>query len=260
VSAGEVLHAEWTKLRTLPGTFWLLAGIAVLTVAVGAAASASVTCLDASCNQDPAKVSLTGVEFGQAVVAILAVLAISGEYSTGMIRVTFAAMPRRAEVLGAKAALVGGLTLLAGAVAVLGSVLFGRLIMPGKGFTAAHGYPTLSPVDASIARAAVGSALYLALIALLSLGVAALVRDSAVAIGIVLALLYLSPIMVQVVSDPRWRNRLERYTPMNAGLTVQATRNLSSLPIGPWEGLGVLAAWAAGALLVGGIALRLRDA
>jgi ABC-2 type transport system permease protein len=260
VNAGEVLHAEWTKLRTLPGTFWLLTAIAVSTVLIGAAASASVTCSNAFCNQDPAKVSLTGVVFGQAVVAILAVLAISGEYSTGMIRVTFAAMPRRTTVLAVKAALISGLTLLAGAAAVLGSVLIGRLVMPGNGFTAAHGYPTLSPADASIARAAVGSALYLALIALLSLGIAALVRDSAVAIGLVLALLYLSPIIVQVVSDPRWHNRLQRYTPMNAGLAIQATRNLGSLPIGPWEGLGVLAAWAAGALLAGGAVLRLRDA
>ena len=256
----RVFHAEWTKLRTLPGTFWLVLAIAVLTVAVSAAASASVTCPTADCNQDPAKVSLTGIEFGQAVVAILAVLAISGEYSTGMIRVTFVAMPRRTAVLAVKAALVSGLTLLAGAVAVLGSVLIGRLVMPGNGFTAAHGYAPLSLADGSVLRAAVGSALYLTLIALLSLGIATLVRDSAAAIGIVLGLLYLSPIIAQAIGDTHWHDRLERYAPMNAGLAIQATRNLSSLPIGPWEGLGVLAAWAGGALLVGGVVLRLRDA
>lgn len=256
----EVLHAEWTKLRTLSGTFWLVLAIAVLTVAVSAASSASVTCPTADCGQDPAKVSLTGVEFGQAIVAILAVLAISGEYSTGMIRVTFAAMPQRTTVLVAKAALVGGLTLVAGVVAVLGSVLIGRVVMPGNGFTVAHGYAPLSLADGSVLRAAAGSALYLALIAMLSLGIAALVRDSAATIGIVLGLLYLSPIIAQAVSDSHWHNRLERYAPMNAGLAIQATRNLSSLPIGPWEGLGVLAAWAGGALLVGGLVLRFRDA
>ena len=255
-----VLRAEWTKLRTLPGTFWLVLAIAVATLAVSAAASASVTCPTADCGQDPAKVSLTGVELGQAVVAILAVLVISGEYSTGMIRVTFAAMPRRAEVLAAKAALVSGLTLLAAAVAVVGSVLVGRLVMPGHGFTAAHGYPPLSLADGSVLRAAAGSVLYLMLIALLSLGVAALVRDSAAAIGIVLGLLYLSPIIASAVGDPHWHDRIERYAPMNAGLAIQATRGLSGMPIGPWEGLGVLAAWAAAALLVGGLVLRLRDA
>jgi ABC-2 type transport system permease protein len=195
------------------------------------------------------------------VVAILAVLAVSGEYSTGMVRITFAAMPRRTTVLAAKALLISGLTLLAGALAVLGSVLVGRFVMPDKGFTAPNGYPqVLSLTNASFARAAGGSVLYLALIALLSVGIATLMRESATSIGVVLGLLFLAPIIAGVVSDPHWRNRIERYAPMNAGLSIQATRDLAGMPIGPWEGLGVLAAWAAGALLAGGLALRLRDA
>jgi ABC-2 type transport system permease protein len=256
----ETLHAEWTKLRTLPGTLWLVLAIAALTFAVSAAATATVTCPTANCNQDPAKVSLTGIYLGQAVAAVLAVLTVSGEYSNGMIRTTFTAMPRRTVVLAAKATLVSGLTLAAGAVAVLGSVLLARSVLPGHGFTAAHGYPPLSLTDGSVLRAAIGSVLYLALIALLSLGIAALVRDPAAAIGTVLGLLYLSPIIAGVITDPTWHNRIERYAPMNAGLAVQATRNLATLPIGPWEGLGVLAAWAAAALLTGGAFLRLRDA
>ena len=91
----DALHAEWTKLRTLPGTGWLLAAAVALTVAVSAAAAAAATCPAGGCPADPAKLSLTGVQVGQAIVAILAVLAISNEYSTGMIRVTLAAMPRR---------------------------------------------------------------------------------------------------------------------------------------------------------------------
>ena len=132
----------------------------------------------------------------------MAVLAISSEYSTGMIRTTLAAMPRRTTVLAAKAALVTGLTLAAGTVAVLGSLLAGRLILPGHGFTPAHGIAPLSLADGPVLRAAAGSVLYLALIALLSLGAATAVRDSAVAIGIVLGLLYLFPIVAAVVSDP----------------------------------------------------------
>ena len=256
----RVVHAEWTKLRTLPGTIWLVIAIAVLTLAVSAAAASSVSCPTADCGQDPGKISLTGVDLGQAVVAILAVLAVSGEYSTGMIRVTFAAMPRRISVLVAKATLIGGLTLVAGSIAVLGSVLIARLVMPGHGFTAAHGYRLVSLADGSVLRAAVGSVLYLGLIALLSLGIAVLVRDSAAAIGFVLGLLYLSPIIAGVVTDPHWHDRIERYAPMSAGLAVQTTRNLAAQPIGPWEGLGVLGAWAGAALLVGGLVLRMRDA
>ncbi|MGH3159304.1 MAG: ABC transporter permease, partial [Streptosporangiaceae bacterium] len=78
----DALHAEWTKLRTLPGTLWLLAAVIALTAALGAAADAAARCPAAGCQLDPARVSLTGTYLGQAAVAILAVLAISGEYSS----------------------------------------------------------------------------------------------------------------------------------------------------------------------------------
>jgi len=260
VSMREALHAEWTKLRTAPGTLWLLVAVVALTAALSAAAAAAATCPSAGCGQDPAKISLTGIYLGQAVVAVLAVLAISGEYSTGMIRTTLAAMPRRTTVLAAKAAILTGLVLTAGTIAVLGSVLAGRLILPGHGFTSAHGYLPLSLGDGPVLRAAAGSVLYLALIALLSLGAATTVRDSAAAIGIVLGLLYLFPIIAAVVTDQHLQRHLQQIGPMSAGLAVQATTGLSSLPLSPWAGLGVLAAWAAAALLGGGLLLRLRDA
>jgi ABC-2 type transport system permease protein len=258
----HVLHAEWTKLRTLAGTIWLLAALVVLTVAVSAAAAAATRCGPGiACPADTTKLSLTGIQFGQAVVAILAVLAISGEYSTGMIRTTLTAMPRRNAVLAAKAAVVACLVLVAGTVAALGSVLAGRLILPGNGFTPGRGFALESLAHGPVLRAAAGSVLYLALIALLGLGIATIVRDSGAAIGVVLGLLYLAPIIAGVLgSSPHWHDRIERYAPMPAGLAIQATTGLRSLPISPWMGLGVLAAWAAAALLAGGVLLRLRDA
>jgi ABC-2 type transport system permease protein len=255
----QALHAEWTKLRTVAGTIWLLAAVIALTLAVSAAASAAITCPPGGCTVDPTKVSLTGIQLGQAAVAILAVLAISSEYSTAVIRTTLTAMPRRPIVLAAKATIVSGVALAAGTIAVLGCLLAGRLILAGNGFTPAHGYPLLSLADGPTLRAAAGSALYLALIALLSLGAATAVRDSATAIGVVLGLLYVFPILTQVVPDPHWQRHLQQLGPMTAGLAIQATTNLRSLPIGPWAGLGVLAAWAAAALLAGGLLLRLRD-
>ena len=122
------VHAEWTKLRTLPGTGWLLLAAAALTAAVSAIAANSVSCPAGGCQLDPAKVSLTGIYLGQAVVAIMAVT-VSGEYSTGMIRLTLAATPRRWRVLAAKAAVVDAATLATGAVAVLASVLAGGLLL-----------------------------------------------------------------------------------------------------------------------------------
>jgi ABC-2 type transport system permease protein len=259
---GNALHAEWTKLRTVSGPAWLLAGVVVATVAVSAALDLGAQCpAGPACAQDPVKLTLTGVQVGQAVVAVLAVLAISNEYSTGMMRVTLAAMPRRSVVLAAKAATVTGLTLVAGAIAALGSLLAGALILPGHGFTTGRGYLALSLAEGPVLRATAGTVLYLGLIALLSVGVAALVRDSAVAMGTVLALLYLFPIAAGIANgNPTWQRHLEQIGPMEAGLAIQATTGLRGLPIGPWPGLGVLALWAVGALLLGGLSLRLRDA
>ncbi|HZE32679.1 MAG TPA: ABC transporter permease [Actinoallomurus sp.] len=245
------LHAEWTKLRTAPGTVWLVLAVIALTVAMSAAVTAAARCPAGGCAVDAARTSLSGVELGQAVVAILAVLAIGGEYSTGMIRITLTAMPRRTIVLAAKAVVLSGIVLVAGTISVLASLLAGRLILPGP-------HPSLE--DGSVLRATVGSVLYLVLIALLSLGTAIAVRDPATAIGIVLGLLYLFPIVIHAVSDPDWQRHLEQVGPMSAGLTVQATTHLSGLPIGPWAGLGVLATWAAAALLSAGLLLHLRDA
>jgi ABC-2 type transport system permease protein len=258
---GYALQAEWTKLRTVSGPAWLLIGAAALTIAVSTAAVGATRCPKGMmCPIDTTKLSLTGVQFGQAVVAILAVLVISNEYSTGMIRVTLAAMPRRHAVLAAKAILVTALVLVAGAVAVFGSVLAGHLILPGHGFTSARGFHSVWLSYGPALRAASGSVLYLALISLLSLGVAVVIRDSAVAIGTVLALLYLFPILLAFIGNAHWQHRLERWTPTVAGLTIQDTTGLRSLAITPWAGLGVLALWAAGALLAGGLAFRLRDA
>jgi len=256
----QALHAEWTKLRTVAGPGWLLVAAIALTAGVGALAANAVSCPAGGCPVDPAKVSLTGIYLGQTIVAIVAVTAVSGEYSTGMIRLTLTATPRRWQVMAAKAAVVGAASLLVGAVAVLASVLAGRLLLDGHGIDPAHGFGTLSLGDGAVLRAAAGSVLYLTLIALFGLGIAAAVRDSAVAIGVVLGVLFLFPIVASAIGDASWKRHLDQISPMTAGMYVQATTDLRSLPLTPWQGLGVLAAWAAGALLAGGLMLRLRDA
>jgi ABC-2 type transport system permease protein len=254
------LHAEWTKLRTIAGPLWLLLGMIVATVALSAGATSVVTCAYAGCGGDPTRLSLIGVMLGQAPAAILAVLVISGEYSSGMIRATLTAMPRRTVVFAAKAITLSGVVAAAGTTAVLGSLLAGTLLLPRHGFTAARGRPAVSFTDGPTLRAAAGSILYLALIALLSLGIAAIVRSSAASVGIILGLLYLLPVLSQVIGDPHWQRRFQQIGPMSAGLAVQATTNLRSLPLSPWAGLGVTAGWAAAALLAGGLLLRIRDA
>ncbi len=258
----DALHAEWTKLRTVPGTGWILAALCVLTIGVGAGTDSATRCATGvGCTLDTTRVSLTGILAGQAVVAVLAVLVISGEYSTGMITATFTAMPRRPVVLAAKAIVLTALVLAASVVAVAGSLLAGRLLLATNGLTAAHGFAVVSLARGPTVRAAAGSVLYMALIGLLSLGVATIVRDSAAATGAVLAVLYVAPIAALFLgSNPVWQRRVERYSPVNAGLTIEDTTGLRHLPIGPWGGLAVLAIWAAAALVAAGLQLRLRDA
>jgi ABC-2 type transport system permease protein len=254
------LHAEWTKLRTVASPWWLLLGMIAATVALGAGAIAVVTCTSAGCGDDVTRLSLIGVQLGQVLAAVLAVLMISGEYSSGMIGTTLTAMPHRTTVLAAKAITVTGAVAVAGIPAVLGSLLAGRLILSRQGFTTAGGHPVLSLADGTTLRAAAGSILYLALISLLSLGIAAIGRDSATSIGVVLALLYLFPIISQVIGNPHWQRLLQQIGPMSAGLAIQATTHLDSLPLSPWAGLGITAGWAAGALMAGGLLLGIRDA
>jgi ABC-2 type transport system permease protein len=254
------LHAEWTKLRTSAGTFWLLAAAIALTIGLGGAVDAGARCGAVGCNQDPARISLAGVYLGQVLVAVSAVTIMGGEYGTGMIRITLTAMPQRLAVLTAKAVVVVGWTLAAGLVGVAGSTLVGQLVLRDKGFTPGNGYSSIALSDPGMLRAAFGSVLYLVLIALLSLGIATAVRESAAGIGGVLGLLFLFPIALVMVQNPHWHRHLEQISPMTAGMSIQATVDLPSLSLSPWAGLGVLALWAAGALALGALVLQLRDA
>jgi ABC-2 type transport system permease protein len=202
-AAVQALRAEWTKFRTVAGSAGLLAGVVTLTVAVAAAAVSAAQCQSARCGIDPATVSFTGIYPGQAVAAVAGALAIGNEYSTGMIKLSLTAMPRRLTWFFAKAT---------------------------------------------------------TLIALLSLGVAAVVRDSAVAIGVVLGVLYLFPLAAAVISNPTLSRHLQQIGPLPAGLDAEATIKVNSLPLTPWQGLGVVAVWTGGALLLGALVLKFRDA
>jgi ABC-2 type transport system permease protein len=255
----RVLHAEWTKLRTTAGPASLALAVVGLTVGVSVLTAATIH-VDTRSSQDPVRLGLTGIDVGQAAVAGLGVMVIAGEYATDMIHTTLLAMPHRLTVLAGKALLVSAVALVAGVLAVLGCLLFARLLLPGAGLTPAHGYSLVSLTDPTTVRAAAGAVLYLVLIGLLGLGVATVVRDAATATGLVLGLLYLFPILGSAISDPTWHRHLEQIGPMTAGQAIFATTNLAGMPLSPWAGLGVLAAWAAGALLLGGVLLRVRDA
>jgi ABC-2 type transport system permease protein len=255
----EAVFAEWTKLRSISSNTWLLLAAIAVTVATSGLATSVEKC-SAGCTTDPAKLSLTGIQLGQAIVVIVAVMLVSGEHSNGMIRFSLTAVPRRSVMLAAKSTVISVVVAVVSAVAVLGSVLAGQIFLPGNGFTAANGAAPLFLGSGLMLRAAGGSVLYLVLIALLSIGLATALRDSALAITVVLGLLYIFPVIGYALLNHAWQTRIERFAPMNAGLAIQSTRNFSTLPIGPWPGLGILAGWTAVALIIGWVLLLWRDA
>ncbi|GLZ05241.1 ABC transporter [Actinomadura sp. NBRC 104412] len=256
---------EWTKLRTVRSTGWLVLAAVVCTAGAGALVSWSADVRNCpadepGCVQDVVRLSLAGVYLGQVAVVVLGVLAMSGEYGAGLVRTTLATCPRRRHVFAAKAAVVSALVLGAGLLGVLGSLLAARALLPGHGFVPSAGYPPLSPADEPTLRAYLGTVLYLWLVALLGLGVAAAVRHTPGALTAVLALLFTPATVVTLMNDPRWREWSEKLAPMTAGLKVQVTVGLDAQPIGPWAGLAVLAGYAGVALALGVTAFAVRDA
>jgi ABC-2 type transport system permease protein len=252
------IHGEWTKLRTVRSTGWLVLAVLGCTVATGALTTYSVdTSLCAtptSCDEDTVKLSLFGTYLGQVAVVVLAALVATTEYDMNLIRLTLAADPRRVRVLAAKAVVVCAVVLASATVSLLGSFAAARGILPG------NGYPPLSLGDGPTLRAYGGTVLYFGLIGLVSLGVGMTVRHTAGALSTVLALLFVTPIVAQFLNDPHVRDLLNKWSPMTAGLAIQATRRLGELPIGPWAGLGVLAGYGAVAMLLGAVMFAVRDA
>jgi ABC-2 type transport system permease protein len=255
-----VLRAEWTKLRTIRSTRWTLLAILGLTVGLSVflAAGSSSTGGPGHGDNDIVRDSLVGVYLAQFAVMAFGVLAITSEYVTQMIQVTFTAMPRRGRVLFAKALLVGGAVLVVGLAASMTSFLVGQRILRDNGY-APPGYPEWTLHDGPAQRAVFGSALLLTAIALLSLAVGAILRHSAAAISALLALLFV-PLIFAPTLPEHTRELIQKATP-GAGFAVQQTvARGDAIPIGHWTGLGVTFAWAAGALLPALFLIRRRDA
>jgi ABC-2 type transport system permease protein len=225
------LRAEWTKLRTARGTAWLPLVIVLATAGLGAAVSAVAAPGTTSCADgcDPARLALSGVYLGQIPAVILGVLAATTEYHGGLIAVTLAATPRRPVVFAAKAVAVAAAALPAALLGVAGSVLAGQALLTRNGFA-------WSLTDGPALRIAAGAVLHLGLVALLGYGAGSAVRDTAAALGGVLALLYLTTFFARFVTAEPWHGYIERYAPMSGGPGVLSVYTAAALA----AGIGVL--------------------
>lgn len=257
VTQARVIVSEWTKLRSLRSTiFSLLAavvfiiGLAILVPSVTVAHWPPHDAREAA-GFDPTSRSLAGIFLAQLAVGVLGVLLITGEYATGMIRATLAAVPARLPVLWAKAVVFAAVTLAVTVPSVVVAFLIGQSILKGKDLQTALG-------DPGVLRAVIGSALYLAVVGLLGLGLGALLRNTAGAISALFGVLFVLPIIVRFLPSS-WSDPIDKYLPGTVGEAVTHVHP-DPTALAPWTGFALFCGYAAIVLLAAAVRLRRRDA
>jgi ABC-type transport system involved in multi-copper enzyme maturation permease subunit len=254
---GGLLRSEWTKIVTVRSTIWTLGVIVVLGIGLSALATWetsshwSTTPILQQITFDPARTSLIGVFFAQFAMGVLGALVITSEYSTGTIRSTLAAAPRRPLVLVSKAAVFGGVALVVAEGVALVAFLLGQALL-----SAPTPHTSLSNPEA--VRAVLGSGLYLFLLGLSALGIGALVRHTAGAISIFVSLLLILPIIIALLPNSI-SNSLSRYLPAHIGQEM-LSRIGDPHSFSPWNGMLILAGYTIALLIAGGVAMTRRDA
>ena len=249
----DAVLSEWTKIRTLRSTFFTLAATVVFVVGLGALISyeGSVHYTAQDGLWDPTSISLSGLVIGQLTIAVLGVLAMTGEYSTGMVRTSLAAVPRRGRLLAAKAAVFGAVALATGELVSWVAFFVGQLLISGH-------QPTASLSQPDVARAVIGGGLYIALIGLMAVAAGTILRYTAAAITAVIAVLFVLPGVLEALPTS-WRLPVEKYWPTRAGEQIlMVTRDANTLPA--WLGFGELALFVAVLFALGYFLLQRRDA
>jgi ABC-2 type transport system permease protein len=257
----RVALSEWTKLRTLRSTrYALLAGVLMtiafaITPAFVNASRWSTMSLADKAGFHPLETSLIGVTVAQLAIGVLGVLVISGEYSTGMIRSTFAAVPKRLPVLWGKAGVFGLVTLVLALPSTLIAFFAAQAILKGHSFNGRD--VALSFSDPGVSRAVIGGALYLTLVGLFGLGLGAILRSTAGGISALAGILFVLPPLMNVLPSS-WNNAVSPYLPSNSGQAIMQSGHPDHT-LAPWTGLGVFAAYTAVAIAIAAIQLRRRD-
>jgi ABC-2 type transport system permease protein len=272
LSFGGVLKSEFIKLYTLRSTYWCILIILVLAIGIGliaatvnppARAGVPVVALTAAQQQaQAAAIANIGTNFGELVLAVLGVLVISGEYSTGMIRSTFAAVPKRLPALFAKAIVLGLTAFGVGLVTIYGTAAVAFPLLPGK-----HIHPDWG--SWKVEEALLGGAVYLTLIALIAFSVGAIVRNTAGGIASALGLILVLPGIVDgifALTQATWLENIGVFLPTSAGnhlyqYVVTAPTAVSGVALlDRTTGGLVLIAWFVVLFAVAAVLLKRRDA
>jgi ABC-2 type transport system permease protein len=256
VTQARVLRSEWTKFRSLRSTVITLLVAVVLTIGLGALFSAVTASQfgkfrpaeQASFNA--VATSLGGITFSQLAVGVLGVLLVTGEYSTGMIRASLTAVPRRLPVLWAKLAVFAAVVLVVSLLASFVSFYLGQGLLSSKGLNA-------SISDPGALRSVIGSALYVTVAGMIGVALGTLLRNTAAGISTFVGLFFVVPPLTMLLPSS-WTSTFVQYLPSNAGGALfGAVRGVAN-PLSPWTGFAVLCVWAV--VLVGAAAYRMRKA
>lgn len=258
LSGGGILRSEWIKLRSLRSTVWSYAIVVLVSLALAALMSATVN-LDGvgaitAADQEGLvlQASTFGVFFGQMIVAVLSVLVISGEYSTGMIRSTLTAVPRRLPALWAKVVVLFVTTFVVGVVSTLGAYLVASPILASKGVSA-------DMFSSGIVLNLLAAALYLALVAVFALGLGTMLRSSAGGIAAALGTLLVLPTILQLI-PATWATDLGPYLISAAGINMFGMSSFSTTDLEPWADFLIVLGWTVVSLAGAALLLKRRDA
>lgn len=262
-----VLRSEWIKLRSLRSTAWSFLLVLVLPIGIGVLLAAFADDGGQGLTGDAARNALvlystSGTMLSSLIVAVIGALVVTGEYGTGMIRSSFAAVPRRSVALAAKAIVLAVVVFVTSAVSVWGTAFITLPIAAGRNVEAS--------LDASVAMPLLGASVYLTLIALLAFAVGVVLRSTAGAIAGVLGLMLVAPVVVQLVQSftgAKWLGTLTNLLPQNAGqplmqfgTEVTAGWHDGVLALGGWSGFAVLLAWVVVASATALVLVEKRDA
>jgi ABC-2 type transport system permease protein len=294
------IASEFTKIRSVRSTYWTLAALLVVSIGIGAAITGGSAAnfshnLGNKAGFDATQTSLVAFfEIGQLIIAVIAALAITAEYSTGMIRTSLTAQPRRGTVYAAKAIVLTSLTLIVSLVTSFIAFFVGQALLSSSGVSASLFHSVTIPQNANVTcpqqgpgggggglppgctvqfsgtdvihpstvlLAIIGCALFVTLVAILAFGIGAIVRHTAAAIAIAIAALFIIPVLEQALPD-QWRWDIMRFLPDAANQVVSVTTGSNANPHlwSAWPQLGVTALWAAALVAAGAYLFRKRDA
>jgi ABC-type transport system involved in multi-copper enzyme maturation permease subunit len=256
VTQTRVTRSEWTKFWTVRSTVWSLLIATVLTIGFPILASSVISSHWAQrspgdrAHFNPLDPALVGSLIAQLAIGILGVLVITSEYSTGMIRATFSAVPKRLPVLWSKAAVFAAVTFILMLPSVLIAFFASQAILSSHR-AYAWGHP-------GVARAVIGASLYLVVVAVFCLALGAIIRNTAGGIAAFAAAFFVLPPLMNVLPTS-WNNAISPYLPSNAGTAIMQLHH-DSTTLAPWTGFAVFVAYAVVGLAIAAVLLVRRDA